>query len=498
MPASTSSAKPARAAALFFAGVFLLYLSLTPGTVGGMGYAPQDVRACGEMLSWLGRALTLHPGPPPAVWSRHGVVTLLPQAPFVLASRLASGPDSDLVFASAMPILETALLLTLLFVWIRRLTGSETRAFALSLIAGFATMLWPYAYIGLETSQALFLFAAAYLALGRDEPAGWKPTLGFTLLAALTISSKSTAVFLVPAVAYLAYQFLRRANSGRRGKAIVIASLALGFWAFNAWTRTFFWDRYGGNAAFLRHWLVRDPLAFATNLWLFFFSPNKGLFVFAPIAAVALWGVRRLEREDRPLAVFALLTLLGLSGGFSLLKVWSDETWGPRYLHAAIAPLALCIAAAKKNRSVPLRREPGLAAAAALGFGISLLGALFYYGSLKNCADAAQQSTLESYQSDPVWNPIRFDLRLFRAWATGEGAQWAPEHTWYWKVPAGTGPVAEIDLRPMAGPQPILLGGGSPGRRGSRARAACAASLATGIAALIIGFRLGSRISSKA
>jgi hypothetical protein len=55
-------------------------------------------------------------------------------------------------------------LCTVLFLWLRKLT-TPGMSILLTLAAAFGTMLWPYAYIGLEPKQSLFVLLAGYLAL---------------------------------------------------------------------------------------------------------------------------------------------------------------------------------------------------------------------------------------------------------------------------------------------------------------------------------------------
>jgi hypothetical protein len=179
-----------------------------------------------------------------------------------------------------------------------------------------------------------------------------------------------------------------------------------------------------------------DPASFLINVTGCFGSPSKGLAVFAPVCLLALFSLPQACVSHRRLAWFALLTLVGLTGGFSLLRNWSDETWGPRYLHAAIAPLLLCYAAAAGDRIMRARWAAPLAAAASIGLVISSLGALFYYGSLHGAIGKAGQSTLEALQSDPVWNHYRFNARLLGIWVSRLGEPpspylWTPSHQWF-------------------------------------------------------------------
>ena len=107
---------------------------------------------------------------------------------------------------------------------------------------------------------------------------------------------------------------------------------------------------------------------------------------------------RRSARRDlRP------ADLLGPRGVLSFLEMWSDETWGPRYLHSALGPLVLCFAASRRSRPLHLRTEAPLAAAVLLGLGVSFLGTLFYYGSLGGCRHDVDRS-------DAAGTPGRHDL----------------------------------------------------------------------------------------
>src|SRR5215467_12484443 len=127
----------------------------------GMGYFAEEKEASRQMLtavtSWVhGQA------PPSSIdWPRHGLIGSLFHLPFV-AVDVKMGTER---VAALEPILTTSLLLGLLFLWASELSRSVIRGYFLTLIAGFCTFLWPYAYIGLETLQSLALFLAAFLAL---------------------------------------------------------------------------------------------------------------------------------------------------------------------------------------------------------------------------------------------------------------------------------------------------------------------------------------------
>src|SRR5687767_15990736 len=88
---------------------------------------------------------------PPISWTRHGPLPLILDLPFIKMGKLYSTPDFVL---SLQPIFLTAGLLTILYLWLRKLCAPGMSLF-LTLAGAFGTMLWPYAYIGLETKQEI-------------------------------------------------------------------------------------------------------------------------------------------------------------------------------------------------------------------------------------------------------------------------------------------------------------------------------------------------------
>src|SRR5206468_6773775 len=104
-------------------------------------------------------------------WPRHGFLELVFEVPFLLVSRLLSGSSAESAdrILAIEPVLVTSLLVTLVFTWVHRITSSLVWGYCLALIAGLSTMLWPYAYIGLETTQSLFLLLSGFLALSSEK-----------------------------------------------------------------------------------------------------------------------------------------------------------------------------------------------------------------------------------------------------------------------------------------------------------------------------------------
>jgi hypothetical protein len=484
------SAAPRRLVVLaFFAALLLLYAAFSPFSTAGMGYVGEEVKACRQIREHSRSGTAIE-------WPRNGAMGLLVQCPFVTVGDVLGGATQraeDLAL-SWQPMIATAALVTILFVWAARLAASREWGLTLSLAGGFATLLWPYAYIGLETTQSLFLLLAGFLALDRSAPRTWGRCLCFGVCAAFAIGVKSGGVLLVPACAFLAWRFFRepaaRPAEGLRAKAVATLLLVVLLFAANAWVRGLAWVRFGGTAHFASLWLVRDPVSPLLNLLALLASPNKGLILYAPLTLLAVIALPRTSRAEPPVAVFAALVLAGLVGGLCLLGMWSDETWGPRYLHSAVAPLILCLAAARRDRALRLRREPALVLAVAIGLAVSFLGVAFYYGTLMGVATSATSPTLETLQSDMTWNHVRFNGRLLRVWLrTLRGAAY-PQYLpagWFWSFQRLEQPPSwkRVDLTPYAHPQPVLMRALEPGSPARRAASALTVALAAGIGLIV-------------
>ena len=146
------------------------------------------------------------------VWSRHGLVPVLFDLPFLKLGKLLVSPDFVLSFS---PALFTAGLLTILFLWLRKVCTPGMSLF-LTLTAAWGTMLWPYAYIGLETKQSFFVLLAGYLALAGGKIRRWPSLLLFAATCGIALSIKSTGITLWPVIAYLMYVQFRDDHKSRQ------------------------------------------------------------------------------------------------------------------------------------------------------------------------------------------------------------------------------------------------------------------------------------------
>jgi len=196
-----------RTAALLFVTLFALYLAMSPVTTGGRGYIGEEIDSGTRTMAifnawWKGRPV------PEMIWARHGLVPVLFDIPFIKLGKFVVSPDFAM---SLSPIFFTAALLTVLYLWLRKLT-SPAMSLLLAMTGAFATMLWPYAYIGLETKQSFFVLLAGYLGLANGRIRTWPRLILFATVCGLAMTVKSTGIVLWPAFAFLIY-----ANSAVNG-----------------------------------------------------------------------------------------------------------------------------------------------------------------------------------------------------------------------------------------------------------------------------------------
>lgn len=448
----TSTPSIRRTALLLMLSLSACYIALSPGTVQGRGYVPDDLNAGMGLLAsfnaWVkGRPI------PPIVWTRHGPLPLLFDLPFIKLGKLFVTPD---FFMSLQSALLTAALLTILYVWLRKLCTAGM-SLILTLIGAFATMLWPYAYIGLETKQSFFVFLAGYLALACGKIRTWPRLVLFSMVCGVAISTKSTGIVLLPPMAYLVYVQFKGEWRSQWKKAVTSGAIIMGIWALAALGWSIFWRPAGGGTEALKLWMTHSPFQIFTNAIGIFGSSQKGFFVFAPALLFCFYAIPRVINTHREPVFFGLLVTASIVGLLSILIVTADELWGPRFLHVAVAPLLVIIGAACPR--FYWRRDVVLLLLGAIGLAISFLGSFAYYGTRPFAAATAAQNTMEWLAGDSTWNEVEFDARVFRVWWKGsnEPVPWTPTHVWAWSPPPGAMAWKTLNLRDYSDPQSFLL-----------------------------------------
>ena len=402
-------------ALLMFFALFLCYVAVSPGSIAGYGYIGEEMESGLRMMARVTAFFKGRPIPP-MLWSRHGPIPVLFDIPFLKLGKFFVSTDWTLSF---QPPFFTAALMALTYLWLRKICSPATSIF-LTLAGAFGTMLWPYAYIGLEPKQSFFVLLAGYLGLARGKIRGWPRVVLFAVICGLALNAKSTGVVMWPAIAYLLYVQFREDWRQRYRQLLTSSVVIVGICVVNVVLRNFYWTPRGGGESAIQGWMIQSKFQIFTNLFGLLGSPAKGLFIFAPILVAALWAIPRAFRTHRDIAIFSALVFACMMAFLSLLIAPYDETWGPRFLHVVVAPLVICIGAAWP--AFQWRVYLPLAVLATIGVVISFLGAFFYYGARGKASDDARQNTMEWLTSDNVWNEVVFDARLFQVWWRGSSA----------------------------------------------------------------------------
>src|SRR5262249_24220417 len=281
--------------------------------------------------------------------------------------------------------------------WAATLTG----------IAAFTTMLWPYAYIGMETNQALFVFLAGFLALAPRPRITRRVWIGFAVSAGFAIGLKFSGMVLIPAVALLIFALHRRQLAMgvqpqrllRRTLCIVLIAGALyGVAVFTA----LFSPLWAGDAIRTTEGWTVPPLQALLNAFSFFFSTNKGLLMYCPVTLLSLVWIPKAWREDPFVTGFAVLVLGGLVAGFAPMYFFTEETWGPRYLLTAVAPLIMLLGLVVRSAALRWNKTVPLLVLAFWGLFVSFLGIFFSYQHLYAAGVALMgpSLTVERFQHD--------------------------------------------------------------------------------------------------
>jgi hypothetical protein len=301
---------------------------------------------------------------------------------------------------------------------------SERRALLIAALCAVATLIWPYSKIGLDTTLmamlALTALAAAWTA-GRPTT-GRLALLGFAV--AMTINSKPYGTLLVLGLLPLFGTSLVQLVRERRATALaafavpVIAGVAAIAW-YN-------WYRTGSVTNFGDTYIAGRLLALPFSVAGLLASPGKGLVFYSPLVVLGLLGLRELWRADRPLARTIILTASINILVIATSIVWSDETWGPRYLVPSAWMLVLPIAWWLTNR----RRRRWLVAVALASVCVQFAGVFASYSVTVPAARtlAGEQVYLigdwnarVAYGDDgPRWipqaSPLLFQLELTAAY----------------------------------------------------------------------------------
>jgi hypothetical protein len=297
---------------------------------------------------------------------------------------LAGPPDPGVApLAHAMPIagevakVVAALSVALLFLLLSELTQGVGLALALSLVFAFATPHYPIHAGGLWTHNVAMplTIGAVLLLVVRDGRHAWAASIPL----ALAFVTRPTTT---PVIALLtAYVASHRPKALPRYLTIGLVAAVL----FAGWSRymygTLLPPYYLG---FHVPWRPRMQVngtqlpALVGNL----VSPNRGLFVFAPVLAFSLWGmVRAFRSGDRHGALLRTLSLVVVTHWVMISSIarswWAGWSYGPRnFMDVLPSLVVLLVPAVEGFTRLPHARQAVVATAAAVAIAWSLFAAV--------------------------------------------------------------------------------------------------------------------------
>ncbi len=282
------------------------------------------------------------------LYARTGLLQPLLEAPFYAAGHIAdkvsepvgSAPYHQTFLWFYNPFV-AALAAVALFALIFLTRRSIGWAAAISALFVFASIAWPYAKIGMDTT---FMFAIlAAFALGawariRTTPLPWALT-GFAAGAAA--ATKGYAVLSLVSIAVLLWPTFWGLDRQQRLKLLVAAILPVLAWGVAiGWYNV---ARFGSPTDF-GYSDFALTLSMPLNVLGLIFSPGKGLIFYSPLVVLGALGLPRLWRADRALTVSLLVLLVTLTCVSGASAYWGDEVWGPRYIVPAAWTLLVPIA----------------------------------------------------------------------------------------------------------------------------------------------------------
>ena len=322
----------------------------------------------------------------------------------------------------------TAALATLLATWVARTSGSRRGGLAIALAAVFTTPLLPYAYLELEVTQSLLLLVTAFFAIGPTRLRFPVRDLGLLLAAAGVLVAKGDGLFLLPLVLWLAWCGAVRSAAERRANPRPVFSAALTVLVAIALASALAYPRFPVSlkpearvawTTAASSTLVDSPVEWLVNIHGFLLSLNKGLLLFAPLAMIGIWRAFRGTVSDRKVGQFALFTAGSLLLPYAALASWSDATWGPRHLLAALAPALLALALSRSERARRGGHRRWIVIAVGLGLAVNTLGTAVPQEALSN--DPAvlalpREARLQALRVDPRFNHARVNAAMLADW----------------------------------------------------------------------------------
>ena len=273
-----------------------------------------------------------HRGEGGRLYGRTTVVEPLLAAPLIWVGyrldRASGGVRFRAFFARYFNPFMAALAAAGIFLLLVRYRSPPT-ALAVAMLFAVASIAWPYARIGMETTfMALLVLTLLAADWARRAPTikAWAVT---GVIGGAAMVGKPYAVLAVAPLALLLIPALRRPPRQAIALAAAVVIPVVGWAAVTLWYNA---ARHGSMLDFGSAERLSPTVAGPFNWLGLLASPGKGLLLYSPLVVLGLLGVRTMWRADRTLTAASLSSFGLLSAFIAISSHWSEETWGPRYI----------------------------------------------------------------------------------------------------------------------------------------------------------------------
>ncbi|NOQ68299.1 hypothetical protein GQ568_02565 [Patescibacteria group bacterium] len=382
------------------------------------------------------------------ITQRSGIVQVLSHFPFAVLSvfmKIENAPFLSLPFY-------TALTGSVFYILTKNMYGSKKRAFCLSLILIFSTMLLPYSVFGMEhifTFTALAAFTSLFLYSKNENK--YLLLIGGIFAGMATQTKAYGVLFLIPLVVYLFLIVYNRREQIvfrdyiRKGILFfipIIFFIALGLWYNLAQFGSIFSTNYSLDQEF-------QSVSLWIGLYGILFSIGKGFFIYNPAAIISVFCFKDFLKNFRNEFIFIaifLLVFVPFNAGFSF---WTDEAWGQRKLLVLVPFVILPLGCYFKN--INNKKLILLASAVMIGFYFNFTGTIYDYGKQITLFRKVNLDSLENIRYVPELNHISINSLFLRSYINkiyyGDSLEFSyEEESW---------------MRNLDGKENIILSGGS-------------------------------------
>jgi hypothetical protein len=284
----------------------------------------------------------------------------------------------------------------LFYLIVLRIRRSVRWALGMAVLFTVASITWPYASIGMDTTGMLSLLLTLTGVVYATPESAW-PWVLAGAGAGMAVAVKLYE--LLPVLLMLTLLWRPLSTSTRERRIRLLLALAIPFLLWMIAVGWFNWFREGSIFAFRPGTTsLLATQAAPLNVLGYFVSPGKGLLFYSPLTVLGILGLVKLWKSDRHLAA-VIVGAVATGTVFVAINVyWTDETWGPRYL----VPVAWLLLLPIPWWVVSKARRRVLAGATVCAVAVQLAGVIAPYSAADTAYSSLAGLPVYRYPARPV------------------------------------------------------------------------------------------------